>query len=458
MLNRYIQNTKKKFQLNTLLIFLLIAVTVILSGCSTHYGQQKVSTSPLPNEFIDHWAVSMKDRIRGSLVLTNEYFFLSLSGGDASGKVEGDFVGIGKNGEAYFRFLKGKIVDNNRKKYKNVPTYSQVDGFTIKDTYARRGGRYSQYVISLTINGVPQNNFVGRLYKIRDTGNRGRINIRQDASFLYKDSSMGHTNRDRFTQVLDINNTSKRIQETINGVLHYGYNCGNVESLLVRPGRVSRMQFSGRSGKSLVKIISPLGNDRLMYAIRASSARLVARDGQFPSISFNKFLNKKVYLDFWLKPVVSDYAESASEVPVYIYYFSPQLLANARDCQFVKTTAFSKAFTLGKLYFAIMMENSRFRAMRNQNIIAEYISIYGRDTSISSALKDLFPMADQNTISFMTRNIGTLLQSKFDVESLEFANWRESVLQEIESRPGMRGEAYYRYGDILLDTSIFIGK
>ena len=251
---------------------------------------------------------------------------------------------------------------------------------------------------------------------------------------------------------MNVHQSNKLAMHMVDRTVRSGFNCGNVVNTVVRPGELRRINLPADFSGTLIKVVSPLGAGRLIYGLGSTTSAygsVHTPKGDFPTILARNFTGKP-FVDLYVFPEIGGNFHKQAEIPVSLYYFNRRFLANRKDCEFIKTSTFQNSLALGKLYFAILMEKNRREGVVDGDSIKQAISIYGRDTSLASALRDVFPSASESAVSYMTRNIGNVMQNGLDPKQAAIANYREAFLQEIESQPGMNGQGL-RYLDILLD-------
>ncbi|RDH88225.1 MAG: hypothetical protein DIZ78_02255 [endosymbiont of Escarpia spicata] len=435
-------------------IFFLLIMN-LLTGCIAlnRVNGRQVQQS-MPTNLIGDWVFSIVYDHRGSLQITNKKIILSLTGDQGQGLVEAVYIGRNTQGHDKFRFKSGHF-SNTHIPSRMWRDYQVANGFAIYLSNHKKRNRSKRYNIYLTQDGVPLRGLSGDIYPLREAKNTGRIIISASKArgyFLYKGPQINDISDDRFISTINVHKSSKLVNSMISRTVNGGYNCGNVINTVVRNGELKRIKLPPDFSGTLIKVVSPLGEGRLIFGLGSTTSSYgsinTIKDG-FPTIHARNFTGKP-FIDLFVLPErVGDFYKKI-EIPVSLYYFNRRLLVDRNGCEFLKTSTFQKSFALGKLYFSILMEKNRRDGAIEGDKLKQYIGIYGRDTSLLSALRDVFPNVNESAISYMARNIGNVMQNGLDPDKIALANYREGLLQEFESQPGMNGQGL-RYLDILLD-------
>lgn len=384
-----------------------------------------------------------------SAIISNKFMVLQVTNSRLDGTVKAYFYGIDQRGAYVFQFKPVVNISNNNLNQSgsyNLPKLSTgILKIHLRSGFRKKWDGKLNFTFYATMD-----KHAGYSTELKKAGPPPARRIERgpnfnNGMFLYED--VLSSNKSIYANTDLPTNARNHLLKTVSNLQKSGWNCLNEGHFNVTSNRIYKYIESEYS-TSVYIIYSPVFSKNLVCNVssRRNSFANISTSGDFPMVTSYFIGRGTSILEFWLLPDESGSLNSKYSVPVSVYSFSKGWGDRGEGCEFTQTTTFDYVMALGKLSFAILLENSR----KDSNSMEQYFAIYGRDISIESALRDIFRDADDTAIKYMTRNIGNLMQNGFNLYKFFEANTREAIIQEIEKKPGMMNHAA-RYFDILLD-------
>jgi hypothetical protein len=121
-----------------------------------------------------------------------------------------------------------------------------------------------------------------------------------------------------------------------------------------------------------------------------------------------------------------------------------------RELRAIETQAQLRNAAIKKILGAALLEAGRRASVENDDLLMQIGTTLGRDLLIGSALRDVFPDADERSLGYMVRWVGLVLSGDFSARGFTIETLRESIVQSWEAE---HPESPYmaRFADFMLE-------
>ncbi len=438
----------------SVLLISVLCISCSKSGISSQQHTNKIDYS-VPDELIANWVGAVSDGYIFVTISKSGYkstVYNSFSKTNEYAQLIGFIDSLGE--QSGFKYqLKSDATHSFNISAMSSSSHTKAERITTDIAYYNKDGNANINTISMTFNQLNKEKNQIQLYRL-GVPNKGHFFLE------YKDN------------ILQTNMRKKALMNEVSMLQANGFSCIKEAHLNVSNG-VEKLNFPDGRGSNFL-ILSPENSGDLLYNFSSRNVYgvgLMNNSKPFPIIrTSSQGIHQPVRFSFFQKPdhldvdvdvdlyqtqhhsIANKLPNYHVSIPVSIYQFAKNSNDNAEGCEFGKPSRLQQAFFVGKVIAAIKLEQSRKTPEDNGNIEEQLKSIYGKDFSISSTLKDVFPSANEDTLKWMTRNIGNVMQNGLDPKSFVDAATKESLVQQMEKNPQLK-QYHPRFLNMLNDIS-----